>query len=574
MKAHLKQLIFKPINYYVLGVLMVAACYALFMLHGIFSMPQLLTWLIGTSAMLLVWQYGIKMPYLGMISMERLVQFHLLLTLPISETLVITTTASLIMPFINKSYRMNSYHIATIRALNNLSMNTIMLLSTYWVLSHWLTLPLLTLDFWAVFVITIAAIMMQIINIVMIYIYFSFDRKKVSKLFTPAYLFADFIYVPAGVLSALLWHGDHMVFSLFSSFMVVLLISFYGFNHKSNNEDMTIPKAGTEYPASFLEVDQVTAAIKARCDQLFDVQALCLLELNAAGLPKRYLLKDERFSKDEFEEILEQTHSKEHVNLGRLFIQGKTIDYMTALFKDHSGVFARLLLVRTNHNAFLISDLNLLRLFVQRYRPGLSYALTFSALSEYKNNLEQKVKERTLQLEQVNQEKSELVNKLKLISNSDALTQLYNRRYFNALVKHHKTKPPQQLTLAIIDIDHFKNINDNFGHEKGDQVIQHVAKIMRSWADKNVTLIRYGGEEFAILVKNQPRDATVVSLSKLLVAVRSYDWQQLDLTNTLTISIGMAHYPDSTLDELFDHADSAMYQAKTNGRNQLKSFHG
>jgi diguanylate cyclase (GGDEF)-like protein len=421
----------------------------------------------------------------------------------------------------------------------------------------------------------VAAVIMQFINILMIYVYFSFDRKKVSRLFTPAYLFADFIYVPAGVLSAILWqHYEAPVYYLFASFMVVLLISFYGFNRRNSDQDIHLPSAGTEYPTSFLDVNQVTAAIKKRCDHLFDAQALFLIELDAAGDFQRYLIQDEKFSLDDLTFVMDQVDPNEESSLGQLFLNGQVIDYMSALFKDHNGIFAQLFIIRNNLNTFLISDLNLLRLFVQRYRPGLSYALTFSSLSEYKNNLEEKVKERTAQLELVNQEKSALVNKLKHISNSDALTQLYNRRYFNALVKHYKSKPPEQLTLAIIDIDHFKKINDSFGHEKGDLVIQHVAKIMRSWADKNVTLIRYGGEEFAILVKNQPQEATVVSLSKLLVAVRSYDWQQLELTYTLTICIGMAHYPNSSLDELFDHADSAMYQAKTNGRDQLKSFHG
>lgn len=570
MNSHLKQMLFKPVNYYVIGILLLAIVYAVFSLQNETSLPSISTWLLGSFAMLLVWQFGVRMPYLGMISMERLVQFHLLLTLPIAETLLISTTASLIMPFINKTYRMNSYHIATVRALNNLAMNTIMLLTVDWILRLWLSLPLTALDSLSVKVIMFAAVVMQIINILMIYMYFLLDRKKVSKLFTPAYLFADFIYIPAGVLSALLWQADNPItFYLFCGFMVVLLFSFYGFNRRSNPQEAAFPQAGTEYPTNFLEVDQVTAAIKTRCDQLFNAQALLLLQLAGEGHIKSLLLDDEKISQKDLEAIMLAINTKEEMDFGQLKINAGIVNYMTALFKDHSGVFARLLLIRFNNQAFMVSDLNLLRLFVQRYRPGLSYALTFAALSEYKNNLEEKVKERTRQLEVVNQEKSELVEKLKMISKTDALSKLYNRRYFDALMKHYTDKPPTQLALAILDIDHFKQVNDTHGHDTGDLVIQYMAQIIKSWSEDGTTLFRYGGEEFVVLMKDKDINQAEQTLTELLNQVRTYQWSKLKLNDSLTVSIGLAHYPASALNQLFELADTALYQAKSNGRNQL-----
>ncbi len=570
MNSHLKQMLFKPVNYYVIGILLLAIVYAVFSLQNETSLPSISTWLLGSFAMLLVWQFGVRMPYLGMISMERLVQFHLLLTLPIAETLLISTTASLIMPFINKTYRMNSYHIATVRALNNLAMNTIMLLTVDWILRLWLSLPLTALDSLSVKVIMFAAVVMQIINILMIYMYFLLDRKKVSKLFTPAYLFADFIYIPAGVLSALLWQADNPItFYLFCGFMVVLLFSFYGFNRRSNPQEAAFPQAGTEYPTNFLEVDQVTAAIKTRCDQLFNAQALLLLQLAGEGHIKSLLLDDEKISQKDLEAIMLAINTKEEMDFGQLKINAGIVNYMTALFKDHSGVFARLLLIRFNNQAFMVSDLNLLRLFVQRYRPGLSYALTFAALSEYKNNLEEKVKERTRQLEVVNQEKSELVEKLKMISKTDALSKLYNRRYFDALMKHYTDKPPAQLALAILDIDHFKQVNDTHGHDTGDLVIQYMAQIIKSWSEDGTTLFRYGGEEFVVLMKDKDINQAEQTLTELLNQVRTYQWSKLKLNDSLTVSIGLAHYPASALNQLFELADTALYQAKSNGRNQL-----
>jgi len=245
---------------------------------------------------------------------------------------------------------------------------------------------------------------------------------------------------------------------------------------------------------------------------------------------------------------------------------------MTAPFLDHNGVFAQLVVVRVNQVAYVNSDLNLLRLFVQRYRLGLSYAITFAKLSEYKNNLELLVAERTKQLEMANKEKSELVEKLKKISRNDALTDLHNRRYFDGLLKHLVANPPKQLSLAIIDIDHFKKVNDSYGHDVGDQVLKVTAKIMKKWASPNCSLIRYGGEEFVIMIKNTAANDAQIILNELLNLVALYQWSKTTVQQPITVSIGLAHFPKSGLLDLFEHADKAMYQAKSNGRNQLQLY--
>ncbi len=569
---NIKPLLSKPVNVYVISVLLLAAVYFYWIVGDSLTFPAMQTWFLGSASLLLVWQCGLRMPYLGIISMERLIQFHLLLTLPTSEAILICTLASVIMPFINKSYRMNSYRIAFLRAANNLAMNTIMLLTGALILNWGLSLPLASLDFRAVKIIALAAVVMQVINIGMIFTYFSVDKKKIRKLLTPAYLFADFLFVPVGVLSALLIDNpDPALFYLFAFFMVVLLLGFYGFNQRETADDPRALKQGTEYPASFLDIEHVTAAIRSRCDQLFDCQALFLIEVDNTSSHVDFLISINQTRFAELPVFAAGFSTSEMVEHGSHEFQGHTVHFMAARFIDHQGVFAQMMLVRINQTPYMHSDLNLLRLFVQRYRPGLSYALTFERLSEYKDDLEAKVSERTQQLEAVDKERSELVNKLKKISNSDALTGLFNRRYFNALMKHLRANPPDQLSLAVIDIDHFKRINDTYGHEVGDQVLKTLAGLLKAWSGQHQTLVRYGGEEFVVVLVHATPDDVYGHLDRLLSVVSGHDWSGLSLRDPVTISVGLCHYPGHDLSQLFEQADAALYRAKTEGRNQLQS---
>jgi diguanylate cyclase (GGDEF)-like protein len=571
MKRAQKQFFAKPIHLYVSGILVVAGLIVWVMLDRSATVPELPHWLLGVAAMLLVWQCGLKMPYLGLISMERLVQFHLLLTLPFSETLLITTVATLIMPFINQAYRMNSYRVAMLRAANNLAMNALMLSAGFVVLDSGIGMPLTTLDWVSAGVIALAAVVMQLINIGMIMTYFTVDKKKIRPLLTPTYLYADFVFVPAGVMSALLvQQSDPTVFYLFVFFMVVLLLSYFGLNQRKPSESRGALNQGTESPVSFLEVAHVANAIKSRCDQLFDCQAIYLLESGDQSDQPRFYLRHNGTQIADLDDFGAQYRSQHAVERGAQMIQGLTIHFMAAGFHDQDGVFARMMLVRINEVPYTDADLNLLRLFVQRYRAGLSYAITFEKLTDYKDNLEDKVSERTQQLEAVNQEKSQLVRRLKRVSNSDALTGLFNRRYFDALMRHHQKNPPVQLSLAVIDIDHFKRINDNHGHDVGDDVLRAMAAIMRHWACPETVLVRYGGEEFAALIKNMPVDSVQHKLNELLNLVSGHNWGVLPEDHEVTISVGLCHHPNEPLLSLFDQADKALYRAKTNGRNQIQ----
>lgn len=186
----------------------------------------------------------------------------------------------------------------------------------------------------------------------------------------------------------------------------------------------------------------------------------------------------------------------------------------------------------------------------------------------HNQELEERVQERTLMLEKLNQQLNEL-------SVTDGLTGLKNRRFFdetlrNELHRAHRTGRP--LSLALLDIDHFKPLNDHYGHQAGDQCLRQVGDVLRAHVRKPSDIAaRYGGEEFAlILPETDPQTAEMV-LERLRRTIQEARVEYEGETLRFTISLGFTTSSDSTTsaDELIRQADHALYQAKEDGRNKV-----
>lgn len=169
----------------------------------------------------------------------------------------------------------------------------------------------------------------------------------------------------------------------------------------------------------------------------------------------------------------------------------------------------------------------------------------------------------------------QLKEQFKQQARTDALTGLYNRRYFieqaekefNRATRHNET-----ISLIIIDVDHFKHINDEFGHLTGDEVLKSLANNLKSMVRVEDTPARIGGEEFAILL---PQTSSEHALN-MAERIRQYhsDFPCIGIdsaTHSITLSIGvstlLAH--DINFDSLFSRADKALYQAKESGRDKV-----
>lgn len=162
------------------------------------------------------------------------------------------------------------------------------------------------------------------------------------------------------------------------------------------------------------------------------------------------------------------------------------------------------------------------------------------------------------------------------MSRLDPLTNLYNRRHFFAIVEGEGGKNRQylrDLSLMILDLDHFKAINDTYGHSVGDKALQDVARIIEaSIRDRDIPC-RYGGEEFAVLLPQAGIEAAQGIGQRLREAIEGTVVQSDRGPVRLTVSIGVACLAvtdEADFDTLIDRADAALYEAKNAGRNQLR----
>lgn len=167
-------------------------------------------------------------------------------------------------------------------------------------------------------------------------------------------------------------------------------------------------------------------------------------------------------------------------------------------------------------------------------------------------------------------ERVEMENKLAQLASTDPLTGLYNRRSlgeFLAAEMIRVTRYPSPMSLIIFDIDHFKSINDLFGHDVGDDVLRDIAKVIQCNIRKTDIFARWGGEEFIILSPETTGDHAENLAEKLRNAVENYDFA---LPKKITVSFGVAEYiSGETSEQMIKRADKAMYQAKENGRNRV-----
>ena len=172
-----------------------------------------------------------------------------------------------------------------------------------------------------------------------------------------------------------------------------------------------------------------------------------------------------------------------------------------------------------------------------------------------------------LSLEKVNQE-------LAILSQTDGLTGLFNRTHWeNCLQAEYKrwTRSQHSSSLVMLDIDHFKNVNDTYGHMVGDEVIRHISALIREHVRETDVSGRYGGEEFTILLADTPLKNAYVFAERLRREVEAAVVQYNDIELKYTISLGVAEVEASiqNYEAWIECADAALYNSKESGRNKV-----
>lgn len=200
------------------------------------------------------------------------------------------------------------------------------------------------------------------------------------------------------------------------------------------------------------------------------------------------------------------------------------------------------------------------------------YQIRTSPLMQVKNN-----NGRVLIISDVTELKK-LQNKLHYQANYDELTQLYNRRAFMKSCKKDLAAAEQQsvaFTVMLMDIDHFKAVNDTYGHQLGDQVLQHTVDICKKYLLEDQVFARYGGEEFAFYLNGYTAKEAenLGNRMRKELAQTVYHSSKDDISVTFSMGVAQAvHGTMETVDQLLNKADKALYAAKHSGRNQVHVY--
>ncbi len=181
---------------------------------------------------------------------------------------------------------------------------------------------------------------------------------------------------------------------------------------------------------------------------------------------------------------------------------------------------------------------------------------------------------KNLQLEQTN-------IKLEDMTITDEKTSLFNYRYFKTKLQEEFKRAKRYetpLSLIMVDLDDFKEINDCLGHQKGDNVLRELAEILHSNARETDFASRYGGEEFSIILPNTDSYMAKQVAERIRQAVSAHQFLKEEKPTTMTISAGISTYPDQQGEIINDNdlikaADAALYKAKDQGKNRIK-IHG
>lgn len=156
---------------------------------------------------------------------------------------------------------------------------------------------------------------------------------------------------------------------------------------------------------------------------------------------------------------------------------------------------------------------------------------------------------------------------------TDSLTKIFNRNYFDKILAKNRSlslRYNSTFSLLIVDVDYFKSVNDDFGHQKGDAILISLSELLLNNSRENDYVFRIGGEEFALILPHITNKSAEKLAEKYRKQISQYDFK---LGRKLTVSIGVSEYAkDESVEALFRRVDNALFQAKSHGRNKVISI--
>jgi diguanylate cyclase (GGDEF)-like protein len=256
----------------------------------------------------------------------------------------------------------------------------------------------------------------------------------------------------------------------------------------------------------------------------------------------------------------------------------RTKSILCVPLKNRQGeVIGAIQVLNKRAGSFSGDDETLLTALSSQAAVAIENADLYLRLNVLNQSLERKVEERTSELSSTNERLTVLNRELEQISITDGLTQVYNRRYFMERLRQEVKRvsrygPPA--SLLMIDIDHFKKVNDTYGHQAGDVVLCNVAGLVRAALRETDLFARYGGEEFVLLATGTEQAGAFILAERLRKLIEGSVFTQGGNRIAVTVSIGIGVWETSIsedFEELIRRADTALYRAKEQGRNRYST---
>lgn len=592
----------------VYSVLLAAATLA-WLAHGLSTsagFPPLWVVVLCIAANLLVWQFGVPAPRVGLASMERLPQIGLLLVLEPPVAASICGLASLLWPLVSRRYSQGSLRVALLRGVHNAGMTALMLLAAgeaYIALggAH----PLTALGARDLLPLTAMTLVAQAVNVALLALYFRLDGRDVRRMIQPIYTLIDLIFVPAGILAALLFNAaPPATFTLFAMLMGIFVLSFNRLDRALGARGIRrAPLVNLTSTRTALygarRIDELADRIRTEAAALFRFEefSLALVEQDAGVLDVRVHERHERrlprhtqpIDAGLFGWIVEHA---EAVLIDDWAVAPAELRHTARPAERTAGSLMAVPLIEDDRVIGLLcvrhskpytwsdADLHLMRQLAEQVTAAVADARAFEDLENYRKDLEGRVAQRTAELERANTEKERLIAALRERSRAleretqeDPLTGIANRRHFAQRLDAEiqvALSVGQPLTLAVADLDRFKEVNDRLGHAVGDEVLRQTATLMRSLCRATDLVARIGGEEFALILPGMSREAARSFCETLRRAVESHAWRAVHPELTVTLSIGLSQWDGAAeTADLLQEADARLYCAKNTGRNRV-----
>lgn len=205
------------------------------------------------------------------------------------------------------------------------------------------------------------------------------------------------------------------------------------------------------------------------------------------------------------------------------------------------------------------------------------FGLSPEILDEIQSNIEEIIK--SFPISESN--KTDVIKKInfmysqtKHMSVTDSLTGLFNRRYFENTYEREFLRAQRysnDMSVAVLDVDFFKKINDTYGHLCGDYVLKEIAYLTLQTFRKTDIVFRYGGEEIVVILTETPLEKAIIPLERLRKAIENYpfNYDSNDIRVTVSIGVEALHNEITSAENLLGNADRALYIAKEQGRNRV-----